>query len=94
MEAASAEDVSRVFAHEAGRPIRISGAEWRDVSDPAKGPARRSASGGPGALGSMLSSTEKWLGKMGPEVRECRRQDEESIKNLRIEVRKALGRRS
>lgn len=93
-EAASAGDVSRVFAHAIGRPILISEAEWRDASDPAKGASRRTTSGGPGALTAMLISADKWLNKMGPELREYRRKDEEAANCLRAEVRKALGHRA
>jgi argininosuccinate lyase len=94
LEAADVADVSRVIAHAAGRPIAISGAEWRDASDPAKGAARRTAAGGPGALAPMLAATEKWLNWIGPEVREYRRKDDEAARLLGAEVRKALGRRA
>jgi len=93
-EGASAEDVSRVFAHAVGRPIRITEAEWRDAADPAKGASKRTASGGPGALPAMLASADKWLNWIGPEVREYRRKDEEAARDLRAEVQKALGRRA
>lgn len=91
-EAASAGDVSRVFAHAAGRPMLISGAEWHDASDPVKGAARRATSGGPGAMAPMLASADKWLKWIGPEVHEHRRKDEEAARSLRAEVQKALGR--
>ena len=93
LENASAEEVSRIFAREAGRPILITMNEWREASDPAKGAARRTASGGPGALSSMVASTDKWLNRMGPELREYRRKDEEAAQILRSEVQKVLGRR-